>query len=150
MNRDRLIGLFGCVFSICFLIWGVSTISNDWRVGVDAEYVSIGPRFFPYLSGALSLIFSALLLVFGRPAQPDEATSGVPVSVIGLVGLLLIYGVALTYLGFLPSSVVFMTVIMLLYGRRKWWIALPASVVAAYVIVLGFGQLSLNLPQGLF
>lgn len=88
--------------------------------------------------------------------QDDEADDGRRVSdprirVATVLGVLIAYVVAVTWVGHLITTVVVATIAVLLFGNRPWWQAVAFSVAIALGTQLLFGSLlGLPLPLGLY
>lgn len=89
-------------------------------------------------------------------AQDDEAEDGrrirdPRVRVATVLGILIAYVIAVTWIGHLITTIVVATIAVLLLGTRPWWQAAAFSVAIALATQLLFGSLlGLPLPLGLY
>jgi len=126
-----------------------STASYPTSVqGSTALYV----RFLGMALGA----FCSLELILWLRARGQQETqklvvAAVPARFWGLFILLLIYAVALSYLGFYLSSALFLPLAMLLLGARKALsIVLTSAGVLLFVYLVFAKLLEVPLPEGVF
>jgi putative tricarboxylic transport membrane protein len=64
---------------------------------------------------------------------------------------LTLYGVTLSFLGYVISTFLLLMVLFSVYGRRKWWVVVGASVIVVGITVIIFSYwLTIQLPQGLW
>lgn len=108
-------------------------------------------------SGFFPKTLSVLLLVLGlgMVLQPHSGvrTRGsftprslaVPVA----AAVLFAYAALVTKVGFVPSTIVVLFLLMTAYGGLRWTLALTASAAAVIICYLGFSALGVPLPQGL-
>ena len=130
--------------------------------GFPADVVmKIGPAFFPEMLAGLLLVCSALLMVNAALAKP-AATSveGSPpvrglsldngaVRAILTVLAVIAFALALRPVGFILTSVVFLTAMMAMLGMRKPLLTLAIAVGITGGIYLIFEKLlALSLPAG--
>mgnify|MGYP000844270422 FL=1 len=124
------------------------------RMPVDV-IMKIGPGFFPTILAASLIIFSLALManaVRGRSigkAEPFRwADPGVRRGATMLIAAGL-FCVALKPLGFIPTALVFLLTMMLVFGNRKPRALVLAPLLVTAGIWLIFEKLlHLNLPQG--
>ncbi len=111
-----------------------------------------GPSFGPYLIAGAGILLSVVLLIEAiresdRPAEwPDSVgRSRVILTVAGLV----LFAVALPWLGFLISAVAFMILLLVVVLRRALWPSLLTTLVTIGLIQGIFVQwLNVRLPTG--
>ncbi len=148
---DRIFGGVVALLVLLFLLVAVPTISDEWRTGVGAQYFTIGPRFFPYIAGALCLLFSILIAVFpgsenNMDALRDPAARW-HVSILTAVSAG--YVLALPYLGFVLASFVTLCVLLPIFGVRRWYVVLSVAVLTPVIIQQIFSRaFTLMLPRG--
>ena len=117
--------------------------------------VALEPVFFPRLASLL-LAVAAVLVMATIPmrsgALPAVGTSGIAYARVGagLVGIL-IYLAGVVWVGFVVSTVVFVTVASVAGGYRRLYVIIPAAIVVAVALrlIFRFG-LHVGLPEGLF
>ena len=133
---------------------GSYAIWEAQRMPVDV-IMKIGPGFFPTILAALLIVFSLALIanaLRGRSigkAEPFRwSDPGVRRGAVMLVAAAL-FCLALKPLGFIPISILFLLVMMLVFGNRKPLALLLAPLsVTAGIWVIFEKLLHLNLPQG--
>ena len=107
-----------------------------------------GPGFLPLIMALILVFFSLFILVKGaiRPLRP---VSQIPWKRHALMtaSVLFVYGLALDFMGFLPSIFILMFILfgLLIKGKNKWSIVLLYSATTALVAWLTFSVL-LKLP----
>lgn len=111
-----------------------------------------GPSFFPGIITVCLLTLSVSLLVKGirmagdDPAPEKPAGAGLPAFLF--LGAFAVYLVLLPLLGFLPASIPFFAVLMLLFGEtRKLWIAAFSLGVSVFLFLLFRDVFSIPLPR---
>ena len=137
---------------------GALYIASDFPADV---VMKIGPAFFPDMLAGLLLVCSAALMVSAALAKPVAARAPEEASVRGLsldngivralitVAAVIAFTLALRPVGFILTSVVFLTAMMGLLGMRKPWLMLAVAVGVTGGIYLIFEKLlALSLPAG--
>lgn len=148
---DRAFGILAGILSLLFILVAVPSISGDWQSGADARYFTVGPRLFPYIAGALTLLFALLLIVKpsardnGRELREPSARNNVLLA----IGIALGYVALLDTLGFTLTSVLALAAFLIGFGNRTWWLIVPIAVAlpvaVRFMFLKGF---SLELPLG--
>jgi putative tricarboxylic transport membrane protein len=139
------------------LIWmslGGLFAAGAWQHGLMRRGVP-GPGFLPFFSG-LALILASLIVLIPalarardtvrKPLFPErDSLRKVVVAVAALIG----FGIALEYLGYLLSTLVFMLAVAQLIERRRWGAAFTLAVLTAVLSHLLFVVLlEVQLPKG--
>jgi putative tricarboxylic transport membrane protein len=119
-----------------------------------------GPRFFPMLLSTLLFVsgaFQAVWALFQRAeSRPADAEAGLDKSLaksrphrwLILLAGLIVYVVALTWVGFALSTVAMSAGVMVWLGNR-WWVALTVAVVMVLAVRLLFVVMfRVQLPTG--
>lgn len=153
MSVDRWFGAAVCLLAALFLGVAIPTIPADWQTGVGTGYFTVGPRLFPYLAGALSLVLGAFLIV--RPEGGDRlaAWHEAPVrrNVVSLAALGIAYVAVIGTIGFTLATLVTVAVFPVLFGVRRWVLVGALAVGVAVIIKQVFLRLfSLELPAGVW
>jgi hypothetical protein len=129
---------------------------SGWAFNIPGTTdVALAPAFFPRLASAI-LIFCSLLVLatipFRSEALPIATTTWVELSRVAL-GLcaILIYIISIGLLGFVTSSIIFVSVASWVGGYRRPVVVILTAIIASIVIrvVFRFG-LNVNLPTGMF
>ena len=99
-----------------------------------------GPRFFPYLLAGTLLLLGIGVVV--RGLRERRKIDGGLARPAGLIALTVLYVVAFTPVGFLVSTLLFTSSVVLLLGERGWRaitipLATTAFMYAAFVAGLG-------------
>lgn len=118
--------------------------------------MKIGPGFFPSLLSGGLFFFSALLLINalrgrskGEPPPRKLSDKGTQRGLIMLAAAI-VFSAVMEPLGFIPTSFVFLTLMMLVMGMRKPLVILAApALITAAVWGLFEKLLHLSLPAGI-
>lgn len=150
MRRDTItgiVGLIGCVF----FYWKAQAIK------MPAKLLEPGPRLLPYVAIFLVAISSIALIIKGYMDRAKEEKPYFPkggkLKITKSYIMLIIYAIALTYLGFLISTP-FATFAFIydLKGNSKVKV-IPAIVISVLVTVALYGMFAygfqVKLPAGL-
>ena len=134
-----------------FLAAGLIVLIQMVRLPVGT-FRQPGTAFFPILLTILLLLLTVVLLIgyLRRKVVEQGSLFGeYPKKIIPALGGLVLYGLLLTYLGFLLST----TLVLILYSRLaqcSWKAALTISVVCSVLSYFFFrGYLKSPLPQGI-
>lgn len=152
MKTDRIFGIAASILSLLFLTIAVPGISGDWQSGADARYFTVGPRFFPYIAGSLTLVFG-ILIALSPPGQNKINAIKDPKArnnVLLALGLAFGYVALLEVLGFTPATVLALTAFFLSFDERRWYLIVPIAVGVPLVTKYAFMKaFMLELPPGL-
>ena len=146
-NRDL-------VSSIVWMALGGLFVVGALQQGLMMKGVP-GPGFLPFFTG-LALIFVSLFVLIpalGRKLVEAGSTifpePGSFRKVVSAVAALLIFGVALEYVGYLLTTFLFMFFVSRLMEPKRWWttalLALSTSVLSYLLFVV---LLEVQLPRG--
>lgn len=125
MNKTNMVlAIISCVVGILILIlipFQVSAVSSNDR--------TLGADFFPKLIGVLMIVASVGLFAESFYAYKlgigSEAETGIQwkreKKVLTIFLLLVVYVLALQFVGFLVGSILFGTAMMIILGVRTWW-----------------------------
>ncbi len=147
----KIADIFGGALGILiglFAIWEGSKMPTD-------VVMKIGPSFFPNILGGLLIVFSATLIVNavrGRSKGKVEpyrlADKGTQRGLITLAAGI-VFCAVLDPLGFIPTSIIFLTFMMLVMGKRNpMLIAVTPALVTLAVWLVFEKVLSLSMPAG--
>jgi putative tricarboxylic transport membrane protein len=115
---------------------------------------TLGVDFMPWiLVICLSLLSILLLLkaIFGRPVEKGDSTISLKegLGVLFLTAIIFVYVKAISLFGFIIITPIFIAVLMLFTGSRKWKEVVIVSLVATFGIYLFFQKIfQVLLPAG--
>ncbi len=145
---DIVGGLIGILIGL-YVIWEGSHMPPDY-------IMKVGPSFFPNILAGLLMIFSAALIIFAIKGKSKGSVAPIRLSDKGTQRGLTTLAAAIVFcavvepLGFLPSSVVFLALMMLMMGNRKPLQVVVAPIVVTLAIWLIFEKLlNLSMPAGI-
>jgi len=152
------IGLFFLAFAVIFILLIVPTIGDDWRetAGVDVEFFTIGPRFFPYLSAGIMALLSVLLIIdtslqtrSGAEGSPSAPTAEQLKPVLVFMAIGSAYILTLPFLGVPIATPLCLMACFWYFDLRKWRWILPLAFGITAVIYFCFVKLMMvPLPMG--
>lgn len=135
------------------IVWlgvGTAIAAGAYHLGIGALN-SPGPGLFPFVIGlsmaGLSLSVAATGLWTAAPPAAKTHRRAAPA--IAVIVALILYALALERIGFLLCTLLFLTGLLGVLGRRNWPVAVAASVfitAGSYLIFAKF--LKINLPVG--
>ena len=135
------------ILAIVFLLGSVFFYAQTYEIR-EIMFFSLGPLVFPRIVLGVMFVLSACMLIqnvaFGGNAEPQAKAEKRPWDVkttclrLSLIGLMLAYLIALPYLGYTGTTIVFLFLGMLLLGKRT------AKSMAAYVVLSVVVTLSLQ------
>lgn len=142
IDQDWVVGLLFVLVGAAFAVAAPLTL----QVGTAAQ---MGPGFLPFYMG-LGLLGCGLVLLW-QVGRGIYVASGLPEIAWGvlfkLVCLFVVYGLALSQLGLLPSMAVLLVGCRLFYPSLRWW---QLSVLLVLTLAALWGLVSwvlrLNLP----
>ena len=112
------------------------------------------PSFFPWINTIMLGVLSFALLIQAVLQPNDEGVMGAQqasVPVITALGLILLYVVAMPFLGFVLSSVPFFALFMVLHNeRRTLWLLIGAVGIPIFLFNLFKHLFGVPLPRGIF
>lgn len=111
---------------------------------------SMQPRAFPIFLMILNLLLTALLfLQFKR--SPPEAVPLEPLPTWGTILLMVLFYFLATYVDLFIALAVIVLLMSVLWGERRWWMALALAVLTPSLLFLLFDTvLRIRFPRGLF
>ena len=135
LSKTRIGGLTFLLLSIAY---GYSATSIPLFPGEELEPFSA--RTLPYFLAILGCVLSLFLLLFGRDGDSVDEASTTDLDwrlAASLLALMVAYGLALEWLGFLIATILFLIIGFWLLGERRPKILLAVSV----PFTLGFWSL---------
>jgi len=148
-RADRIFGLASALLALLFVTIAVPGISGDW--GQEADYYTVGPRFFPYVAGSLLLVFAILIAVVpdGGSRIATLRAPGVARNVAAAMAIAIAYVALLDILGFTIAIVLALIAFCVSFGERRWYVVLPLALIVAVATQQAFLELfMLELPAG--
>lgn len=122
---DAWVGIFFMAFAIFVL---VLIIPNFIAVPSNVPIASLSPRFWPSIVCGMMLVLGFLQTVvtlYRNREKGENGSSGAKLSgdelakIAGVIVLLLGYYVAVTYIGFMLSTMLFTPILAIAYGERR-------------------------------
>ena len=153
LNESKAEKILGVVFTVLGVLL-LAVIIPTQIAYVKNAYPQ--PRFFPNIIAGLMTVLGIVLFVSGwrkgkAPKQEDEETYSLgkketPLVLLTLV-IVILYVIILHFIPYIPATMVFLAVLITLYGQRnKLKIILP-SVLLPIIIYVGFTYgLQLHMP----
>jgi hypothetical protein len=141
------------VSSLVWLGLGGLFVLGAWQQGLMRRGVP-GPGFLPFFSGLVLVAVSLAVLLPALLGAPEEARTPAPAPgsrrrVLLALGALSGYGIALEYLGYLLTTLLFMLSMGQLIQPRRWgMVSLLAGLTAVCSYVLFVVLLEVPLPKG--
>jgi len=144
---DIIGGTIGILIGL-YAIWEGTNMPPDY-------IMKVGPSFFPTILAGLLIIFSVASIIFAVKGKSKGSVEpirwsdkGVQRGLIMLVATI-VFCAVLEPLGFIPSAIVFLVLMMLLMGNRKPRQLLVAPLLVTFSIWLIFEKLlNLSMPAG--
>ena len=144
---DIIGGVVGILIGL-YAIWEGTNMPPDL-------IMKVGPSFFPTVLAGLLIIFSVASIIFALRGKSKGSVEPLRLSDKGVQrGLItlaatIIFCAVLEPLGFIPSAILFLALMMLLMGNRKPLQLIIAPVLVTFSIWLIFEKLlNLSLPAG--
>ncbi|HSR12126.1 MAG TPA: tripartite tricarboxylate transporter TctB family protein [Thermodesulfobacteriota bacterium] len=114
-----------------------------------------GPGFLPFGAGALlGILALAHLLKTSSAARKATRPPGQEVKrgrSVSLAVAVFVYALVLPHLGYLIATFILMVVLFSIYDRRRWIVAIPASIAVIAVTYVVFHMwLKVQFPSGYF
>ena len=146
---------------INYVIWGLLLAFGAFIIheSLDHKYYGSdfgpGPGFFSFWLGVLLTVMSfvQMVMIWRRPVEslPDgfvPGRDGVR-RMLYIMGALVASLLAMKYLGFSLTMMVFCVFLLRTLGRRQsWWLTLTLSVIGSFGTWFLFGLLQVGLPTG--
>lgn len=151
-NADRVFGFAIVALSLLFLGLAVPTISDEWKSEIGAQYFTVGPTLFPYITGSITLFFGTVLAL--RPGHENNLqgirSPGAKRNVLLVILSAVAYVALIPVIGFILGTIALLAVFLPLFGERRPIIVAAVAIAVPFVLHYGFLELfALRLPQGL-
>lgn len=153
MNKNAVIS--GVIFVLSLIVFFVLIPQQVY----EREGATMGPQFFPKMVtivlAALSLLLFVQSIFIGnlskRGSYKKFQIKPYYFSLFLLVLFSFLYIAAMGILGFLVSTVLFLSATLMLFGEKRFLVVGSISVVGSLTIFVVFGNfLNLLMPSGLF
>jgi putative tricarboxylic transport membrane protein len=143
---DRWSSSFWIIFSILICI-------ESFRLGIGSFHAP-GTGFFPFLAGMVFGILSLILfiLTFIRKSKREGISEKIRLkNIILVLASLFVYAIILEKLGFVVSTLFFISGLLMIIERKKWYIATIIAIISTLACYIVFQVwLQSNLPKGIF
>ena len=140
------------VMGVVAVLVGLVAVAESLRLTEDTLTGGLGTRFLPLSLGLIIAVLGgaiALRPARGRAAEAPAGAGGRLRIGATLVGLVL-YALAFERLGFLVSTAMFVALLLVFYGERRWPVVLAVAVGAAGATYAVFARwLGVPLPPGI-
>lgn len=137
ITRERIGALFFLMLSIAYGYY-----AGEIRLYPGDELDPMTARTLPYALSVMGVVFSLVLLI-----SADKTGSGASLDnlnwkpVAALMGLTLIYGIALDWLGFLISTTLFLIAGFWILGEKRIKVLLLVAVPFVFIFWFGLTQM---------
>jgi len=142
-QADRLSG-------VVLMVLAAVALADAWQLPFGS-LLAPDAGFFPQLLSVLLFIVGGIIVATSFVSASDPARFS-PQSwhVAIAIAAFIIYGLVLTRLGFVLATIGIMLLMIRGLGRMKWTQALLIAVPSVLASYVGFTQLGVPLPRGLF
>ena len=149
MNREQGSTLVWLAIAIIICV-------SSYRLSLG-NFRNPGPGLFPFMAGSIMGVACLVYLREGRRTAPGKERKpiwgeGSRVLKMGIaVFVLLAYTVGMHYLGFLISTILFLTILLRTIETQRWRVVMLESLLASGISYLVFQVwLKAELPRGIF
>lgn len=147
MKRDHIVGL------ILFVI-GILAVILIQQFPVLEASSDPGPRLFPYI-GSVGIILCSIGIFFRKNQgnEEDIVSKATVIKSLFLIGILVVYGFSLEFLGFLISTPIFLFILITLFSndKKSYVKATAISLLISFLLYFIFQNfLNIILPSGHF
>lgn len=146
LNKDVVIGVGLMSISAAFFI-------ATWSFPIEGQYVS--PRVFPRFVSACMIILTAILVgrnvrTLRRPAKTGDQAGDTDLAararaflarnglIIAFAVIAFVYTQAISYVGFVVSTLLLLAVTVFLFNERRWFVIALVSVLGTSVFYYVF------------
>lgn len=144
--RTYAVPAFVGLFSIVIIILALNLDTSPPMIVGD----SMQPRVFPIFLMVLNLLLAALLFVQYRKSPP-KALESERIATWGTILLMIPFYLLATYVDLFIAIAIVVFAMCLLWGERRWWVALLTALVTPALLFLLFDSvLRIRFPRGLF
>ncbi len=148
-NRDLLTACI-CLAVSCLYMYCARTYPN-----LNPDYLEVSASFFPTLVASVMIICSLSMLVKAivkpkiyEPITPEKKRG----LLRGILTILvcLLYVLAFKPLGYIPSSMLAVFAVMIIFGNRRWPVIIAVTIIFPILLYAAFRYgLKIKLPVGI-
>ncbi len=136
LSKERIGALFFLALAILYGYYG-----SEIQLFPGEELEAMNARTLPYAITILTVVLAIFLLVTANPDSEDEAHQATEWKlVVTLIGLTVLYGLALDWLGFLLATILFLICGFRILGVTSWRMLLQVSVPFVVIFWAGLTQ----------
>lgn len=144
LYAERLVALLILLFALAYFV-----LAFKIKLPPSSDDSPFSARTFPLVLGPLCMVLSLALLV--KPPGGNDVGRGLSWGrASGLMGLMALYALAITHLGFVVTSALFLAGGFFVLGERRPQILLPVAIITALGFWIMFALLSVTLDWGIF
>ena len=146
--KTRADGLVVTLLGIAFLAYSV----DQFRAMSRKVNWIMSPYLFPMIVACMAILLGIGIIVESRgkdekqakaDAEGGRSTLRRALDVVLVIAMAVLYEIALPYTGFIPATAVFLAVMVLFLGERRWYIFVPVAVLTPLILYAIF-RLGLN------
>ncbi len=146
--KTRADGLVVTLLGIAFLAYSV----DQFRAMSRKVNWIMSPYLFPMIVAGMAILLGIGIIVESRgkdekqakaDAEGGRSTLRRALDVVLVIAMAVLYEIALPYTGFIPATAVFLAVMVLFLGERRWYIFVPVAVLTPLILYAIF-RLGLN------
>ena len=146
--KTRADGLVVTLLGIAFLAYSV----DQFRAMSRKVNWIMSPYLFPMIVAGMAILLGIGIIVESRgkdekqakaDAEGGRSTLRRALDVVLVIAMAVLYEIALPYTGFVPATAVFLAVMVLFLGERRWYIFVPVAVLTPLILYAIF-RLGLN------
>ena len=146
--KTRADGLVVTLLGIAFLAYSV----DQFRAMSRKVTWIMSPYLFPMIVAGMAILLGIGIIVESRgkdekqakaDAEGGRSTLRRALDVVLVIAMAVLYEIALPYTGFIPATAVFLAVMVLFLGERRWYIFVPVAVLTPLILYAIF-RLGLN------
>ena len=139
-RSDRILAAV-CLALGAAYIWSASEIETGFIVD------PLGPKTFPIIIGCLLVIASAVVLLRPDP-EPEWPVGGRALEIVGAVGVLIGYALALELVGFVIATAIAAALLSWRLGSPPVWAAVTGIGISVGIFAVFHLALGLSLAKG--
>ena len=144
---------FGKATLFFWLVTGIYLAEESWRLDLGTLNQP-GSGFFPFLASMLLFFLSLILLVqsgFEKKEKAQDKSRANYRNIIFCLACLYVYAWIFEWLGFVPSTFLFIILLIKFIGKKSWILAILTGALTAILSYIFFGVwLQAALPRGIF
>ena len=146
--KTKADGLVVTLLGIAFLAYSV----DQFRAMSRKVNWIMSPYLFPMIVAGMAILLGIGIIVESRgkdekqakaDAEGGRSTLRRALDVVLVIAMAVLYEIALPYTGFIPATAVFLAVMVLFLGERRWYIFVPVAVLTPLILYAIF-RLGLN------